>query len=244
MTATTSKSTVSAAEPMTERPEGEYVLIPAFNEAGKIAEVLAGLREHGFSRIIVVDDGSRDSTAAVARAAGAVVLGHVINCGVGAATATGLAYLARIGARAAATFDADGQHDPRDLAAVFAPVYEAGADVVIGSRMLNPAGMPFVRRIAQRMATISTFILFGQWSTDSQSGLKAFSRRAIESMRITTNRYEVCSEIIAEVRRQKLVLCEVPVQAIYTSYSLSKGQGFAVGLKTLARLIIDRVLRW
>ncbi len=226
------------------RPDGEYILIPAYNEAGKIGEVIAGLSEHGFTRVIVVDDGSGDATATLAGKAGATVLRHPINCGVGAATATGLAYLSRIGATAAATFDADGQHDPQDLATVFAPIHECKADVVIGSRMLNPEGMPLVRRIAQRLATWSTFLLFGQWSTDSQSGLKAFSHRAISAIRITTNRYEVCSEIIAEIRRRRLVMKEVPIRAIYTEYSLSKGQGFSVGLKTLARLVIDRVLRW
>ncbi len=244
MTVTASASTVSSHKPGAGRPDGEYILIPAFNEAEKIAEVIAGLRAQGYTRVVVVDDGSADNTAALARKAGAIVLRHPINCGVGAATATGLLYLARIGAQAAATFDADGQHDPKDLEKVFAPVHGEKADVVIGSRMLNPEGMPLVRRMAQRLATWSTFILFGQWSTDSQSGLKAFSRRAITSIRISTNRYEVCSEIIAEVRRRKLVMREVPIRAIYTQYSLSKGQGFTVGLKTLARLVIDRVLHW
>lgn len=244
MTVTASASTVSFPECGAGRPDGEYILIPAFNEAGKIGEVIADLSACGYTRVVVVDDGSRDDTAGRARGAGAVVLRHPINCGVGAATATGLAYLSKICAAAAATFDADGQHDPRDLAAVFAPIYDDGADVVIGSRMLNPEGMPRIRRIAQRLASWSTFLLFGQWSTDSQSGLKAFSRRALGAIQLKTNRYEVCSEIIAEIRRRKLVMREVPVRAIYTEYSLSKGQGFTVGLKTLARLFIDRILHW
>jgi len=239
-----SKSTALSAKPHSARPEGEYVLIPAYNEGKKIAEVMAGLRGYGFSQVVVVDDGSSDSTGDVARDAGAVVLRHHVNCGVGAATATGLAYLKKIDAVAVATFDADGQHRPEDLAAVFEPIHAGGTDVVIGSRMLNPEGMPLVRRIAQRLATVFTFLLFGQWSTDSQSGLKAFSRRAIEKIRLTTNRYEVCSEIIAEIHRRKLRMREVPIRAIYTTYSLGKGQGFAVGLKTLARLIVDRMLRW
>jgi len=238
-----SRSNASTAEPASRRPEGEYVLIPAYNEAQKIAGVIAGLRAHGFSRVVVVDDGSQDDTKDVAHTAGATVLWHQINCGVGAATATGFAYLRKIRATAAATFDADGQHDPRDLLTVFEALYSLGVDVVIGSRMLQPKGMPIIRRIAQRIATLWTYFLFRQWSTDSQSGLKAFSQHAVESIQIRTNRYEVCSEIIAEIRRRKLSMREIPIRAIYTEYSLGKGQGFTVGLKTLVKLMIDRILQ-
>ncbi len=238
-----SKSTVRSAEAMTARPAGEYILIPAYNEASKIAEVIDGLAAMGFVNVVVVDDGSVDDTARVAHEAGAIVLRHPINCGVGAATATGFAYLREIDAAAVATFDADGQHDPDNLPALFAPIYENGVDVVVGSRMFNPEGMPLFRRLAQRAATFSTFLLFGQWSTDTQSGLKAFSRRALSTIQIRTNRFEVCSEIIAEIRRRKLTMSEVPIKVIYTSYSMSKGQGLTVGIRTLARLVIDRILR-
>jgi len=107
--------------------------------------------------------------------------------------------------------------------------------------MINASGMPWTRRMANRLANIITLLLFGIRTTDSQSGLRAFSRSAAKQIRIRANTYEVSSEICGEIRRHRLKLVEVPIQVIYTNYSLSKGQGFKVGLKTLIRLILTKL---
>jgi len=98
--------------------------------------------------------------------------------------------------------------------------------------------MPLFRRIGIPFFNLITFLLFGIWSTDSQSGLRAFNRKVAENLEIFTGGMEVSSEIIKEVKAHKFKLKEVPIKAIYTTYSLSKGQGFFVGLKTLMKLLI------
>jgi UDP-N-acetylglucosamine---dolichyl-phosphate N-acetylglucosaminyltransferase len=97
--------------------------------------------------------------------------------------------------------------------------------------------------VANWIANVVTYLLFGGWTTDSQSGLRAFSNRAAARMQIITTGMEVSSEIIAETVRHRLHWKEVPVKAIYTDYSLSKGQSFKVGLQTLMKLILTKVER-
>jgi UDP-N-acetylglucosamine---dolichyl-phosphate N-acetylglucosaminyltransferase len=156
---------------------------------------------------------------------------------------TGISAALRLGAEVIVTFDADGQHDPDDIVRLLEPIEAGEAEVVIGSRMLDPQGMPYRRRLANWIANVVTYLLFGGWTTDSQSGLRAFSRRAATRMQIMTTGMEVSSEIIAETVRNRLQWKEVPMKALYTDYSLSKGQSFTVGLQTLMKLILARVQR-
>ena len=217
-------------------------IIPAYNEETTIAEVLERTRSF-VDEMIVVDDGSSDRTREIARAQGARVVSHVINRGLGAGIGTGFAAALKLGADVAVTLDADGQHDPAELPK-FVDAIERGADAVVGSRMLTGfEGMPWYRRVAQMIGNIATFFLFGAWVTDSQSGYRAFTRDAMKRIDIKTNRMEVSSELIAEIKRNKLNYKEVPIKAIYTDYSLSKGQSFFVGIKTLVKLIVRR-LTW
>ena len=214
-------------------------IIPAFNEEKTIAEVLTNTRPF-IDQIIVVNDGSHDRTAEIARAHRAVVVSHVINRGLGASIGTGFEMVKRLGADVVVTLDADGQHDPSEIP-LFIQAIENGADVVIGSRMLKRTGMPWYRQVANTLGNLVTFFLFGALVTDSQSGFRAFTAYALRQIEIQTNRMEVSSELIAEARRRKLTLAEVPIKAIYTDYSLSKGQSFAVGLKTLIKLVLRRI---
>jgi UDP-N-acetylglucosamine---dolichyl-phosphate N-acetylglucosaminyltransferase len=219
------------------------VVIPAYNEERTIIEVIRGLKRHRFARIIVVDDGSSDRTGELAGQQGVILLTHILNRGLGGALGTGINAALRLGAEAIVTFDADGQHDPDDIARLLEPIAKGEADVVIGSRMLDSTGMPYPRRLANWTANVVTYLLFRGWTTDSQSGLRAFSSEAATRMQIMTSGMEVSSEIIAETVRNHLTWKEVPVRAIYTEYSLSKGQSFMVGLRTLMKLILARVQR-
>lgn len=214
-------------------------IIPAYNEETTIAEVLERTRPF-VDEIVVVNDGSQDRTEEIARLHGATVVTHIINRGLGAAIGTGFTAALRRGADAIVTLDADGQHDPREISR-FVEAMDAGADAVIGSRMLTRTGMPWYRQVAQVIGNVATFVLFGAFVTDSQSGFRGFTRHALKQIEIRTNRMEVSSELIAEIHRNKLSLKEVPITAIYTEYSLSKGQSFFVGLKTLAKLIVRRL---
>jgi UDP-N-acetylglucosamine---dolichyl-phosphate N-acetylglucosaminyltransferase len=219
------------------------VVIPAYNEERTIVEVIRGLKQRGFTTLIVIDDGSSDRTSELASHEGVIRLRHILNRGLGGALGTGIAAALRLGAEVIVTFDADGQHDPNDIMKLLEPIEVEEAEVVIGSRMLDPRGMPYRRRMANSIANVVTYLLFGAWTTDSQSGLRAFSNRAAARMQIVATGMEVSSEIIAETVKNRLKWKEVPVTAIYTDYSLSKGQSFTVGLQTLMKLILTKVQR-
>ncbi|HEY0440969.1 MAG TPA: glycosyltransferase family 2 protein, partial [Xanthobacteraceae bacterium] len=133
---------------------GVWVVIAAYNEATVIAGVVEDLRRH-YPDVVLVDDGSKDSTGRLAAAAGAVVVTHPINLGQGAALQTGLAYALRAGARFIVTFDADGQHRPEDIAVLLQALQTQAADYALGSRFLGASeDMPLSRRLLLHAATI------------------------------------------------------------------------------------------
>jgi glycosyltransferase involved in cell wall biosynthesis len=220
-----------------------FIVVPAYNEASTIRRVIRGLRQHGYRNIVVVDDGSEDDCGTQAREEGAIVLRHVINRGLGGALGTGLHAAAMLGAAIIVTFDGDGQHAPEDVRAVVGPIAAGEADLVIGSRIADRRGMPWYRQIANRVANLVTRVIFGVRSSDSQSGLRAFSRAAAQRIRISTNGMEVSSEILAEAARRGLRIAEVPIRAIYTEYSLSKGQSFKAGVRTAWKLLLAKAQR-
>lgn len=214
-------------------------VIPCYNEVGEIGRVVEATRAF-VDHVIVVDDGSSDASAVAARAAGAEVVQHAINRGLGAALGTGFAAALRHSCDAVVTLDADGQHAPDEIVRL-TDALAHGADAAIGSRMLTREGMPARRQFANFLGNLLTFVLFGVWVTDSQSGFRAFTRDALANLELKTNRMEVSSEIVAEIRRLHLRLAEVPITAIYTDYSLSKGQNWFVGLKTAVKLFLRRL---
>lgn len=218
-----------------------FIVIPAYNEAHSIQRVLEGLKHAGYPSILVVDDGSTDETYDLAYKEGVYVARHLLNSGLGGALGTGIQGALMLGADIIVTFDADGQHAVEDIPDLIAPIEKGEADVTIGSRLLDHRGMPFRRVMMNWVANVVTFLLFGIWVTDSQSGLRAFSRDAARLLRIRTRHMEVSSEIIREIGTHRFRYKEVPIQAIYTDYSLSKGQNFFLGMKTLVKLILHRL---
>ncbi|PYS56089.1 MAG: glycosyltransferase family 2 protein [Acidobacteria bacterium] len=221
------------------------VVLPAFNEAKAIGKVLAGIPASIGSmdvRIIVVDDGSTDHTAEVARRHGAKVIRHITNLGAGAATVTGMQAAKVLGADIIVTIDADGQHNPADIQLLVESLVDGPYDVVIGSRLLDPVGMPASRFGANLLLNGVTFFAHGKIVSDSQSGFKAYSREAIEVMELSSPGYEICSEIIGEIYRKNLRYKSVPIKAVYTDYSKAKGQHFLNGVNLILGLLI-RMLR-
>lgn len=226
-----------------------FLIIPAYNEAQAIGSTLAALPAEIAGadeiRVVVVDDGSSDGTADVVLACGdprVVLLRHAINRGLGGALGTGLAYARAHGADFVITYDADGQHAPDDLPKVLAPLAARRADMVIGSRLKDPRGMPWYRIVGNWGLNALTWLFFGVWTSDSQSGMRGLGRRAIERIQIQMDRMEVSSEFIKEIRRRRLTLEEVPIRAIYSDYSLAKGQSNWNGINILIRLLYHRLM--
>lgn len=218
------------------------IIVPAYNERRVIGRVLDGLRQVNIKglekEIVVIDDGSTDSTKQEAQSRGVTVLSHIVNRGLGGALGTGLIYAKQANADFVVTFDADGQHQSEDIKKVIAPLINHEADVVIGSRMLINSGMPLDRKIINFTANVVNYLLWSVWVTDTQSGLRAFSKEAVKKIEIKMNKMEVSSEFLKEIRRHHLRVAEVPIRAIYTQYSKSKGQKNANAINVLVKLLV------
>ncbi len=234
---------MTTASPEDTWKHSVFIVIPAFNEEKTVGEVVRALKNAQFENLIVVDDGSGDATAKVARQAGARTVRHILNRGLGGALGTGIEAALRLGAEYIITCDADGQHACEDVEKVAHALAENGSDVVIGSRMIESKGMPLIRKLGNLGLNVATFLLFGAWATDSQSGLRGFTRKAASTLRLEASRMEVSSEIIHEVKRNKLTLKEIPIQAIYTDYSLATGQSNLNAFNILFKLFIKKLLR-
>jgi len=168
------------------------------------------------NEVFVVDDGSRDDTATIAEHVGAVVLRHEKNQGKGAALRDCFEYAKQSGADVLVTIDGDGQHDPSDIPMLVDALVEKRADVVIGSRLSKPAEMPRIRWLGGRALDHATGIRVGDKLTDSQSGFRAYSRRAIEVLTPSEFGMSVDSELIKKAEDTGLRIDSVPVTVTYS----------------------------
>jgi glycosyltransferase involved in cell wall biosynthesis len=225
-----------------QRDFDSFIVVAAYNEAAVIAEVVGELL-FTYPRVVVVDDGSADGTAAVAREAGAIVLHHSLNRGQGAALQTGFDYCLLHGARYAVTFDADGQHRMEEIALLLEPLRSGRADVALGSRFTGKApDMPRSRRLVLRLGVLFTRVVSGAQLSDTHNGLRALSRRALAKVRITQDRMAHASELIDQIVRSGLPYVEVPVTIRYTPYSRAKGQRLSGSVKIVADYLSRRIL--
>lgn len=191
------------------------VVIPAYNEERFIGSVVLKTRQI-VNTVIVVDDGSRDSTAEIAEAAGAVVVRHEGNKGKGVALNTGFLKAKEYTPEVVITLDGDWQHMPEEMALVAAPILEGGADIVVGSRYLEKSSdVPVQRVIGHWGFTSLTNIVSGVSLTDSQSGYRAFSPAALEALTFSSNSFSVESEMQFLAKDHKLKVVEVPITIRY-----------------------------
>jgi glycosyltransferase involved in cell wall biosynthesis len=190
-------------------------VIPGLNEAERIEPVVRGALEH-VDRVFVIDDGSTDQTAAVAREAGAEVLQHATNLGKGASLRDGLSRAFEEGCDLAITLDADGQHLPGELPR-FLEAWGAGADLVVGTRMGDAATMPWLRRNTNLVMSWIVSRLAGAPIPDSQNGFRAITRRTWETLgpTLTTSGFDFESDILIQAGRRGLRIASVPVSTIY-----------------------------
>jgi glycosyltransferase involved in cell wall biosynthesis len=222
------------------------VVIPAYNEASVIGEVIAGVAKSFHetpyvTEIVVVNDASKDETSIVAKKHGAIVINHILNSGAGGATATGLSYAQQNKFDIAATMDGDGQHSATDVIRGVKEIIKTGDDLLIGSRLIDSKGMSRVKVLGNRGLSFITYVLFGINSTDSQSGLRIFSRKALENLRWKTSGYEFCSEMLWRAKQLGLQIGEYPIKAIYTEYSKTKGQNNWNAVNIIKSLLKRRI---
>lgn len=186
-------------------------VIPAYNEAERIGEVIT--RTMQFLPVLVVDDGSKDETAGVARLVGAEVLGQTHNQGKGAALMAGFKYALEKEYDAVLTLDADGQHDPEEIP-LFLDAFSRGADLVIGQRDFRQ--MPFPRNYSNAFGTWLFSRALGQYCPDNQSGYRLHSRRMLEaSVSSSEANFEFEVEIIVRCVSLGYQLAWVPIKTIY-----------------------------
>ena len=226
------------------------VIVPAYNESQVIADVVRRAKQV-FAKaksfnidIVVINDGSKDTTSDEAKKGGAIVIDHILNSGAGGATLTGLAYARQHNYDIAATMDADGQHDPKDVLSGIKLSDKDKADLLIGSRLIDSEGMSLTKIVGNQGLSVITKLLFGVYVTDSQSGLRIYSRKAIENISWKTTGYEFCSEMIWRAKQANLTISEYPIEAIYTDYSKAKGQNNWNGINIVKRLFKQRLVEF
>ena len=233
---------VGAAEPV---PGGAgtcpfAVVAPAYNEGLVIGSIVLLAKKHT-DRVIVVDDGSADRTAEIARLAGADVIRMPENGGKAKAMMAGFTRARELGYGAVVMLDTDGQHDPDEIPAVAAPVFEGEADLVIGSRFLEAgAKIPAYRRAGQMVLTGFTNLSVdggGFATTDSQSGFRALSHRALENLTFPSEGYNIESDMIAHFASIGLKMTEVPISVTYDVPHKHKKNPLSHGIGVMAKIM-------
>ena len=213
------------------------VMIPAYNEELTIGSVVIEARKHAH-HVLVVNDGSRDRTSEIARAAGAEVIDHLTNMGKAAALNTGFNELKKRDFDIVVMMDGDGQHDVEDIDALIAPIIEQNADLVIGSRLLKDGNsIPLYRQVGQRVLNHVTNMSSSTKVTDTQSGFRALSRNALDHMDFHSNGYAVEQNMIIHFSERNLKIHEVPISVRYDVPNGHKRGSLSMGVGLLADVV-------
>ncbi len=209
------------------------IVIPVYNELEEIIiDLIYELNSNGFRDICLVDDGSKEPTNINHK--NTVVLRHCINRGKGAAIKTAMVYAINKKYDIIVAIDGDGQHNPNDIYSLVKEI-KNGYDIVLGTRLENISKMPFYKRMANHVGNFVTWIFFGIYVADSQSGMRAYTLNAIKTIDVKSDGYAFDSEVIKEIGRLELKYKEVPINVRYTDYSMNKQnrQTILGGIKTM-----------
>ena len=222
--------------------------IPAFNEEKNIAPIITKLKNITDS-IIVCDDGSSDLTGKIARDLGAMVISHPKNMGYGAAIHSLFLKAKELNLDSLVTLDADGQHRIEDINSVFSPINDAVVDIVIGSRFLEEKseGMPNYRKVGIKIITKVTNLSIKEKLTDSQSGFRAYSKKALQKIMPSDVGMGVSTEILIKASNLELKVAEVPIKVYYdgdTSTHNPVSHGTSVILSTIKFTSIHNPLKF
>jgi len=200
------------------------VAMPSYNTELFVGEVVSKAKKY-VDQVVVIDDGSHDSSARAAKDAGALVVNHVTNQGYGEAIKSCFEVAKANKADILVILDSDGQHNPDEIPRLVAPILNEGADIVIGSRFLKstqPVAMPAYRKFG---INVITFLFnFGSRKrvSDAQSGFRAYSRRMFENVLLSEKGMGVSIETIAKARKRGAIFKEVPISCNYDSSTLTR----------------------
>ncbi|MCK5107099.1 MAG: glycosyltransferase family 2 protein [Nanoarchaeota archaeon] len=217
-----------------------FIVVAAYNEEKRIEKVISDLKSHNYKNIVIVDDCSKDNTYSIAKKQKVHLIKHKINQGQGATLRTGINFALKNGADIVITFDGDGQHLASEIPKIIKPL-KKGYDIVIGSRFIDKkvkTKMPLKRKIELKGSVIILRIFYGLKVTDAHNGFRALSKKAAKKIKITCNRMAHASEIIYEIKRNKLKFKEIPVKIIYTKETLMKSDS---GIKQGFRILKDMI---
>jgi glycosyltransferase involved in cell wall biosynthesis len=217
--------------------KGLVGVIPAYNEQIGIGSVVLQVRQY-VDTVIVVDDGSTDKTAEIAKMGGAEVISLPHNSGKAYALLLGLRRARELDCKAVVMIDADGQHHTRDIPRIAALAMTGDADLVIGSRFVEKNGhVPIYRRVGLKTLDIATNLGTNHKVTDSQSGFRALSRKALDYLDFKSDGYNVESDMIAHFVAHGLAIQEVPIDVRYEVPNKHKKHPITHGVGVLTQLI-------
>jgi glycosyltransferase involved in cell wall biosynthesis len=217
------------------------IVIPCYDAARRVGEVVRGALASGLP-VYVVDDGSRDDSAAAAHAAGATaVLRHPRNQGKGAAIRTGFRWALSKGATSVLTLDADGQHDPREIPVLLAAHSGNPDALIIGVRSFAPDDMPRRSRIGNRISTFWIGRFSGRAHRDTQSGFRVYPHALTSLPQLRTSRFDTETELLLLAARLRVPLVEVPVRTIYDADRTTHFHGMLDTLRVLGLVISSPV---
>jgi glycosyltransferase involved in cell wall biosynthesis len=218
------------------------VLIPAFNEETSISKVLQGihqiLKKGGFPyEIIVIDDGSTDHTAKIAKENGAMIISNSTNLGKGSALRAG--FSKAIG-KIIIMMDADGSHRPEDIPKLIFPIINRDSDVVMGTRFYGDSGRNSTKKLhlfGNRVFNILILLLTGKTVSDSQSGFRAFKQEVLRRIPLSSSRFEIESELTIKTLKNGFNTTEVPINCIKRAIGNSKLNSFQDGFYIFKAII-------
>lgn len=208
-----------------------WAVIPACNEENNITNIVKKTKKYA-GNVVVVDDGSRDRTKALAEKSGAMVLRHVINLGKGAALKTGCDYAIKRGAQYIIALDADAQHNPDNIPRFIEKLKKY--DIVFSYRKASKK-MPLVLRFGNWLISGVVRVLYGINLNDTQCGFRAFSKEAYKKIRWNVSDYSMESEMISRAGKQRLKYVQVPIETIYSDKY--KGTTIIDGIKIVLNMV-------
>lgn len=217
-----------------------YVIMPAYNEESRVQPILEEIASLGF-KVLIINDGSSDNTLEVIMKSqkkypnNIFVLSHIINRGVGVAMQTGFEAVLRHNPKYIVNMDSDGQHSVDDLENVLEPLVVGRAEAVIGVRPLKD--MPFSKNFANTLMNLLTRVFYRVDVSDSQTGFRALTLKALNKINIKAQGYLISSEFIREINDNDIPFEEVTIKTIYTPETQAKGTNFKVGVKIMLTMI-------